>query len=106
MQGIGSSTVRYVDHTYRDFSRYIEDGGELIKHKKCEANFPAKIHKMLSDPRHADAITWMPHGRAWKVLDRDRLMKDVLPEYIVCRKYESFTRQVRDTTTYIHRCIM
>lgn len=94
MGDVNPSTVRYVDHTYRDYSRYIEEGGQLIKHKKCEANFPAKVHKMLSDPRHEDIVTWMPHGRAWKILDKERLISTALPEYLVCRKYESFTRQL------------
>mmetsp|Transcript_44055 Transcript_44055/g.79048 ORF Transcript_44055/g.79048 Transcript_44055/m.79048 type:complete len:433 (-) Transcript_44055:524-1822(-) len=89
-----SSSLKYVDHTYRDFSRYIDEGGQLIKHKKCEANFPAKLHKMLSESTHSDVITWMPHGRAWKILDKDLLFSSVIPQYFVCKKYESFTRQL------------
>ena len=50
---------RRVDHTYRDFSRYAEDGGELIKHKKSGNNFPARLHQILSDPAHVNIITWM-----------------------------------------------
>ena len=30
------SSLKYVDHTYRDFSRYIGEDGQLIKHKKYE----------------------------------------------------------------------
>ena len=58
--------MRYVDHTYRDYSRYIENGGQLIKHKKSEKNFPAKVHKMISDQRHSNVITWMV-----RVVNRD-----------------------------------
>ena len=56
-----SSSLRYVDHTYRDFSRYVEEGGELVKHKKSGNNFPARLHKILSasDPGHSAVITWM-----------------------------------------------
>ncbi len=56
-------SLKYVDHTYRDLSRYIDNGGQLIKHKKSEANFPCKLHKMLSNPSHSDAITWMVRMR-------------------------------------------
>ncbi|KAL7532361.1 hypothetical protein ACHAXR_007594 [Thalassiosira sp. AJA248-18] len=49
----------YVDHTYRDFSRYVEEGGTLIKHKKSGSNFPARLHGMLSEPNTSDIITWM-----------------------------------------------
>ncbi|KAL9189727.1 hypothetical protein ACHAXT_009402 [Thalassiosira profunda] len=114
-----SSIVRYVDHTYRDFSRYIEDGGALIKHKKSTNNFPAKLHKLLSDESYSAVITWMPHGRAWKVLDKERLISSALPEYdIACKKYESFTRQLNgwgfkrlyqsgpDLGSYYHECFL
>jgi len=89
-----SNTLKYVDHTYRDFSRYIEEGGEMIKHKKSGNNFPARLHKILSEPTHSDVITWMPHGRAWRIIDKERLVSEVIPSYYVCKKYESFTRQL------------
>lgn len=89
-----SSSLKYVDHTYRDFSRYIDDGGQLIKHKKSDANFPAMLHKILSEPGHSHIITWMPHGRAWKILNKDMFLSSVLPHYFVCKKYASFTRQL------------
>lgn len=54
-----STALRYVDHTYRDFSQYVEEGGTLIKHKKSTNNFPARLHKILSDSANADVITWM-----------------------------------------------
>lgn len=89
-----ANSLRYVDHTYRDFSQYTDHGGQLIKHKKCNNNFPAKVHLILSNPDHSHVITWMPHGRAWKVLDKKALIASVLPQYLVCKKYESFTRQL------------
>jgi hypothetical protein len=56
---VSNSTLKLVDHTYRDFSTYLEDGGRPFKHKKCHKNFPAQLHKILSDPQHSDVITWM-----------------------------------------------
>lgn len=113
-----SSTLKYVDHTYRDFSRYVEDGGELIKHKKSGNNFPARLHQILSEPLYANIITWMPHGRAWRLLDKDRLISEVIPSFYVCKKYESFTRQLNgwgfkrlhqhgpDFGCYYHECFL
>lgn len=113
-----SSTLKYVDHTYRDFSRYVEDGGELIKHKKSGNNFPARLHQILSDPAHAGAITWMPHGRAWRIVDKEKLVAEVIPSFYVCKKYESFTRQLNgwgfkrlhqhgpDFGCYYHECFL
>ena len=55
----GGRPSRMVDHTYRDFSRYLHHAGQLERHKKVEANFPAKLHQMLSDPHFAHIIVWM-----------------------------------------------
>ena len=54
-----SSSRSFVDHTYRDFSRYLQHAGQVDRHKKVEANFPAKLHQMLSDPHFAHVIVWM-----------------------------------------------
>ena len=50
---------RYVDHTYHDFSRYLQQGGEIPKHKKSGSNFPARLHHMLEDPNNSHIIAWM-----------------------------------------------
>ena len=51
--------VRYVDHTYRDYSTYVQDGGELVKHKKSGNNFPARLHEVVSEEANSHAIAWM-----------------------------------------------
>ena len=48
-----------VDHAYHDFSRYLLEGGELVRKKKSDNNFPAKLHQMLSDPDLSHIIAWM-----------------------------------------------
>jgi len=89
-----SSFVKYVDHTYRDYSLYLQNGGQMIKHKKSTNNFPTRIQKILSIKEYSDVITWMPHGRAFKVLNKEELINTVIPNFFVCSKYESFTRQL------------
>lgn len=109
--------LRFVDHTYHDYSRYLEQGGELIKHKKSTDNFPARLHRILSNDEHSDVICWMPHGRAWKVLDRQRFIEEVVPKYFVCKRFQSFTRQLngwgfkrlhqeKDFGCYYHECFL
>lgn len=49
---------------YRDYSRTLEDTSGNAK----DHSFPMKLHKILSNPEHSDYITWLPHGRSWKVL--------------------------------------
>ena len=47
---------RRVDHTYRDFSRFLcpaeHLGGEQSGRKAQKANFPAKLHIILSTPAY------------------------------------------------------
>jgi hypothetical protein len=50
---------RFADHTYHNYSTYIEDGGKLQKHKKSESNFPARLHAMLSNEDYSHIISWM-----------------------------------------------
>ncbi|KAL7540978.1 hypothetical protein ACHAXR_010535, partial [Thalassiosira sp. AJA248-18] len=92
--GSGANMRLHVDHTYRDFSRYLQHGGQTTKHKKSGANFPAKLYRMLSETRFSHIITWMPHGRAFKVLSKELLVTEAIPEYFSLSKFESFTRQL------------
>lgn len=39
-------------------------------------------------------ISWMPHGRAWKIHNRELLMTEVVPKYFTMKKYQSFQRQI------------
>lgn len=57
-------------------------------------NFPSKLHKILSTPEYMDIICWLPHGRAWRVQQQDRLESEVLPKFFKHKKYTSFARQV------------
>jgi hypothetical protein len=83
-----------VDHAYRDFSRYLLEGGELVRKKKTDNNFPAKLHQMLSDPDLSHIIAWMPHGRAFRVLNRDLFTTTSIPSYFRQTKFASFARQL------------
>ena len=85
---------RYADHTYRDFSTYIKDGNRIEKHKKSDRNFPARLHAILSDKQYLHIISWMPHGRAWKVNNKELLMEEVAPKFFGQSKYASFARQL------------
>ena len=49
--------------SYRDYSRYLELGGDLARHKKCESNFPARIHRMVSNADHSDIVGWLVRRR-------------------------------------------
>ncbi len=78
-------------------SSSLEDGklvaGETRKVQATETNFPMKLYDMLSNPDNHHAIAWMPHGRAWKVRQKDVFMRTTCPQYFSQTKFESFIRQ-------------
>lgn len=56
-------------------------------------NFPAKMHAILSRSDLADVVTWLPHGRAWRVLKPREFEVRVIPSYFEHNKFSSFIRQ-------------
>jgi len=59
------------------------------------STFPAKLFQILSNSQLSDIITWMPHGRSWRVLQPKVFSEVVSPKYFTHQsKYASFMRQV------------
>jgi len=59
------------------------------------STFPAKLFKILSNQEFADIITWMPHGRSWRMLQPKVFSEVVSTKYFSHQsKYASFMRQV------------
>ena len=54
---------RRTDHTYHDYATQSPSPYEFPVTKKSTSNFPAKLHRMISDPSNSQAIQWQPHGR-------------------------------------------
>ncbi len=63
---------------------------------KKQQSFPQKLHEILANDDNREAIVWLPHGRAFKVLDDEKLMNLVLPNYFNHRSRASFLRQVNN----------
>eukprot|EP00980_Cylindrotheca_fusiformis_P012274 scaffold2999_cov113-Cylindrotheca_fusiformis.AAC.9 len=59
-----------------------------------EPNFPAKLHAILSSPKYQDIISWLPHGRSFRILRLKEFEETILPEYFRHGRYPSFTRQL------------
>ena len=119
IKGNNSSKLqpRRTDHTYHDYSNLVL-GDNFKKGKKADSNFPAKLHKILSNSAVSHIICWMPHGRAWKIHNRELLTNEVIPEFFMQKKYESFTRQLNgwgfkrlhqrgpDYKAFYHECFL
>jgi hypothetical protein len=59
--------------------------------------FPDRLHRMLLEVEregNADVVCFLPHGRAFVVLDEEKFVKEVLPKYFKQSKWLSFTRQL------------
>lgn len=67
---------------------YEDDGDENAK------IFPQRLMEILSDPSNHDAISWLPHGRAFIIVNRQKFANMVLPKYFRKTKYTSFTRKL------------
>ncbi len=57
-------------------------------------SFPAKLHAILSHWDIEDIVSWMPHGRAWRIHDPDGFQRLIMPRFFHKCKYTSFLRQL------------
>jgi len=57
-------------------------------------SFPVKLHWILSNPEFESIISWLPHGRSWRVLQPEVFTKEVIPLYFRHTRFPSFMRQV------------
>ena len=73
-----------------------DDGeGNTGKPSTCnKATFPTTLFDILADPELGDIISWLPHGRSWKILDSTKFNESVLSSRFNQSKYTSFVRQV------------
>ena len=66
--------------------------------RRSKTEFPVKLYAMLeladNIPVFSRAVTWLPHGRAFRVLDEDTFMEEVVPVFFNQTKIRSFNRQL------------
>ncbi len=79
---------------YRDHSHLVDpDPSKPVTIPGRIPTFPAKLFAILSRPDLADIISWMPHGRSWKVHKPREFEVKVIPSYFDHAKFSSFIRQ-------------
>jgi hypothetical protein len=60
-------------------------------------SFPFKLHAMLDQLESlgkTDVLSWLPHGRAFRVHNPDVFAKEFMPSYFKMSKFSSFLRQL------------
>lgn len=57
--------------------------------------FPLKLHQIISDESNADIIQWLPSGKAFIIVDKNRFAQEILPRFFSQQcKFTSFTRKL------------
>jgi hypothetical protein len=83
---------------YNDYSAVqaptVNDATALSQPSAKEPTFPVKLHMILANPEFQDIITWLPHGRSWRIIQQKAFEERVLPLYFRHGRYSSFARQV------------
>jgi hypothetical protein len=90
-----SSGEVLVPAPYRDYSRVPPERTAFQRNSKEPAQtFPMKLHEILTNPEFEDIISWLPHGRAWRIVRHKAFEERVIPLYFRHGRYSSFARQV------------
>lgn len=71
-------------------SYIISQSPTVIRSQKL----PAKLDAILSDETFSSIVSWMPHGRSWRILRPKVFTSDVIPKYFEYSNYNSFIRLV------------
>jgi HSF-type DNA-binding len=91
-QKSGSSSTKTFPEIV-SWNNYVTHSNQCIR----RLLFPCviKLKEILSDPENKDAISWLPSGKSFLVLDRKIFVQKVLPKYLgKATKYTSFTRKL------------
>eukprot|EP00977_Amphora_coffeiformis_P025852 scaffold22481_cov115-Amphora_coffeaeformis.AAC.2 len=83
-----------MNHSYRDFSQVPPPKGYMPITNIDEMTFAEKVHDILSRPEFESAVSWMPHGRAFKVHVPKSFEVMVCRTYFGHQRYSSFLRDL------------
>mmetsp|Transcript_17213 Transcript_17213/g.39913 ORF Transcript_17213/g.39913 Transcript_17213/m.39913 type:complete len:190 (+) Transcript_17213:11-580(+) len=102
-----------MNHSYRDFSIVPPDVKDDQPQEIKNMTFSQKVHHILSTEGYKDYVSWMSHGRAFKVHIPKIFEEQICSRYFGHSRYSSFLRllnnygfkhitQGRDRNCYYH----
>lgn len=97
LQHLGSTLLTKADQ-YIDASTLKAPALSSSSQEGIWQTFPGKLFILLRELEaegKSDIATFLPHSRAFIVLDRQRFVDEVLPKYFTSPKWSSFTRQLQ-----------
>jgi hypothetical protein len=86
--------MRQLDNSLFDYSPRKSSNFKKESEVDMSLPFPIKLHYILSNPEYQEFISWLPHGRAWKVTNSRLFEEKIIPNFFRSIKYASFMRQV------------
>lgn len=105
----GDNGDRGGQYTYRDYSHVTKDGDPgLVADNPSPSSssrtsqessirvqkLPVKLYVILAQKEFHDIISWLPHGRSWKILQPALFESIVMPLFFEYSNYHSFNRLV------------
>ena len=86
-----------MNHSYRDYSKLGAPLNYIGLPLDIDSmSFSQKVHHMLSKPGYEHCISWMPHGRAFKIHRPIDFEREVCPAYFGHGRYSSFLRSLNN----------
>lgn len=93
------TTLRSKSDPYIDTSALPDPGTPNVPRGGVEELFPDKLHRMLRESEErgeSGVVSWLPHGRCFRVHKMDKFLKDIMPRYFSGQaKWGSFSRQLQ-----------
>ena len=84
------------DPSYEPLSHYfIEDVYDNLYDPRSQSSFPVLLHRILSHGSHRGCATWLPHGSAFAVVDREAFLAQVAAPYFCTRSLDKFMQWIR-----------
>lgn len=86
-------------HSIKDLNRTedkatVEFKETALSSTILEATFPHKLYHILRNEEYKEIISWLPHGRSWKIINRIAFVNRILPLYFRHQQFPSFKRQL------------
>jgi hypothetical protein len=97
-----TKTREYVNHTYHDLSDVPPEDHDLIKSDADLGDdiktltFNQKVYHILMQSDFQDWISWLPHGRSFRVDLPVAFEREVCIKYFGHKRYSSFLRQLNN----------
>lgn len=81
-----------MNHSYRDFSKVPAELTYEKQTKIEDMSVAEKLHDILSIEDYSVFVSWMPHGRAFRVHVPKVFEEQICPKYFGHSRYSSFLR--------------